>query len=129
MKFAKAVFIGAGIWGIVVLLPLYWLVDITGRAYVAPAQHPEFFYGFFGVALVWQVAFLIIGTDPVRFRPLMIPAILEKLGYVATLTVLYAKDRIAPVDLQALWPDLGLGLLFIAAFIVTPRRSVAAASQ
>jgi len=31
MKPAKYVFTGAGIWGIVVLAPLYWLLDMTGR--------------------------------------------------------------------------------------------------
>lgn len=31
MRFAKIVFICAGIWGMVVLTPLYWLVDVTGR--------------------------------------------------------------------------------------------------
>ena len=31
VKFARIVFIGAGIWGLAVLAPLYWLVDISGR--------------------------------------------------------------------------------------------------
>jgi hypothetical protein len=30
-RFAKVVFIVAGIWGIVVLTPLFFLVDVTGR--------------------------------------------------------------------------------------------------
>ena len=30
MKFARFVFIGAGIWGLAVLLPLYGLIDVTG---------------------------------------------------------------------------------------------------
>jgi len=33
MRFAKIVFIGAGVWGIVVLMPFYWLVDLTGRQF------------------------------------------------------------------------------------------------
>ena len=31
MRFARTVFTIAGVWGIVVLLPLYFLVDITGK--------------------------------------------------------------------------------------------------
>ena len=31
MRFAKVVFIVAGVWGIVVLTPLYFLLDVTGR--------------------------------------------------------------------------------------------------
>jgi len=91
MRLAKYVFTGAGIWGIVVLSPLYSLLDITGRRYVPPADYPHFFYGFLSVAMAWQMAFLVIGSNPARLRPLMIPAILEKLGYVGTLIVMYLR--------------------------------------
>ena len=120
MRFAKIVFLGAGIWGIAVLTPFYWLVDLTGRRYDPPTAHPHFFYGFFAVALAWQLAFLVIGWNPARFRALMIPAILEKFGYVATLAVLHWQGRIAWVDAQAAIPDGLLGLLFILAFLKTP---------
>jgi hypothetical protein len=53
VRFAKIVFIGAGIWGVIVLTPFYWLVDITGRQYSPPSEYPHFFYGFLGVALAW----------------------------------------------------------------------------
>jgi hypothetical protein len=33
--------------------------------------HSEFYYGFVGFAMTWQVAFLIIRRDPKRYRPLM----------------------------------------------------------
>jgi len=39
MKPAKYVFTGAGIWGIAVLAPLYWLLDMTGRRYAPPADY------------------------------------------------------------------------------------------
>ena len=119
MRFAKIVFLGAGIWGIAVLTPFYWLVDLTGRRYDPPTAHPHFFYGFFAVALAWQVAFLVIGWSPVRFRAFMIPAIVEKFGYVATLAVLHWQGRIVWVDAQAAIPDGLLGLLFILAFVRT----------
>jgi hypothetical protein len=119
MRFAKIVFVGAGIWGIAVLAPFYWLVDVTGRHYGAPGEYPQFFYGFMSVALAWQVAFLVIGSNPARFRPLMIPAMLEKFGWVATLAVLYGRGRITAADVQPLWPDLVLGLLFVGAFVKT----------
>ena len=34
MKFARVIFLIAGVWGIAVLTPLYWLRDITGRTYL-----------------------------------------------------------------------------------------------
>jgi hypothetical protein len=43
MRFARFVFIGAGIWGIGVLMPLYWLFDVTGRSYGPPTDYPHFF--------------------------------------------------------------------------------------
>ena len=119
MRFAKTVFIVAGIWGIVVLAPFYWLVDVTGRAYDPPTAYPHFFYGFFAVALAWQIAFLVIGSNPARFRLFMIPAMIEKFGYVATLAVLYGQERIAEVDATPALPDGLLGLLFIVAFVKT----------
>jgi hypothetical protein len=121
MKFARIVFVGAGIWGIVVLTPLYWLIDVTGRRYAPPMDYPHFFYGFLSVAMAWQIAFLVIGSNPLRFRPLMIPGILEKLGHVVTLAVLHGQARIAWADAQAGVPDLLLGILFIMAFAKTRR--------
>jgi hypothetical protein len=119
MRFARIVFVTAGIWGIAVLTPIYWLVDITGRRYSPPGDYPHFFYGFLEVALAWQLAFLMIGASPARFRALMIPGTIEKFGYVATTVALYALGRIAWVDAQAAVPDGLLGVLFVVAFLKT----------
>ena len=118
-KFARFTFIGAGIWGIVVLTPLYWVVDVTGRAYSPPTDYPHFFYGFLSVAMAWQIAFLMIGSNPARFRPLMIASILEKLGHVGGVAVLYWNARISDIDAQAAVPDLLLAILFMVAFART----------
>lgn len=123
MTFARFVFALAGIWGIAVLTPFYWLVDITGRRYDVPNQYPHFFYGFFGVALVWQLAFLLIAWNPLRYRPFMLVAACEKLAYIVTLVVLYAQHRIDAVDTQAAWPDGLLGVLFVIAFMRTGQRA------
>lgn len=123
MRFARVVFIIAGIWGIAVLTPLYFLVDVTGRHYAAPVDYPHFFYGFVGVAIVWQIAFLMIGSDPVRFRPMMIPAMLEKFGYVGLLALLYAQGRVGWADAQAAIPDGLIGLLFVASYLKVTRAA------
>ncbi len=112
MRFARVVFLVAGVWGIVVLTPLYFLVDLTGRQYAAPADYPQFFYGFLSVAMAWQLAFLVIGRNPVRYRPLMIPGIVEKLGHVAGVAVLYGQRRLSVADATAAGPDLLLAVLF-----------------
>jgi hypothetical protein len=119
MTFARFVFIGAGIWGIAVLTPLYFLVDISGQRWAAPTSYPHFFYGFLSLAMAWQIAFFVIGWAPRRFRPLMIVAVLEKAGFVITAAVLYTRGVIAIDDAMIAAPDLVLGSLFVAAYLKT----------
>jgi len=93
MRFAKIVFWVAGIWGLLVITPLYFMFDLVGRNDPPPITHPGFFYGFVGVALAWQFAFVFIATDTPRFRPLMIPCVLEKFGYGAAVLASLCKDK------------------------------------
>ena len=125
MRLARIIFIVAGVWGILVLPPLYFLRDITGRPYAPPVDYPHFFYGFISVALAWQIAFLVIASNPARFRPLMVPGMIEKFGHVAGVLVLYTQARIAAADALAAVPDFVLGLLFAVAFATmrAPRRA------
>jgi hypothetical protein len=123
MKFTKIVFRLAGIWGSLIITPLYFIFDLIGKKDPPPITHPGFYYGFVGVALVWQIAFLIISSDPVRFRPLMIAAILEKVAYSIPLLILISQKRTRPHDLVFAGIDLLLCFLFVVAYLRTPRRS------
>ncbi len=49
-------------------------------------------------------------------RPMIILSLLEKVGYVATVVVLYLERRLGPVQLITAGPDALLGLFFLAAF-------------
>jgi len=64
MKFAKYKYLIAGIYGILILVPQYFLETKTGIDYPPPITHPEYFYGFIGVAIVFQILFLVISRDP-----------------------------------------------------------------
>jgi hypothetical protein len=119
MRFARFVFFIAGVWGILILTPLYFAFDVIGRQYPPPITHADFYYGFLSVALVWQIAFFVIGSDPGRFRPMMIVAVLEKFGYMATLGALYAQSRMQGRQVALASPDLVLGVLFVVAFVKT----------
>lgn len=119
MKFTKTVFWVAAIWGTLVLAPLYFLFDLIGRHYPPPITHPGFYYGFVGAGLAWQVAFFIIATDPVRFRPIIVAAIVEKFSYGVAMTVLYLQSRIHPTDFVFAGADLLFALLFILSFVKT----------
>src|SRR5215218_9239644 len=101
MKFAKRVFLIAGIWGLLVLLPMYFLEAKNGRDFPPPITHPEYYYGFVGVAVAWQVLFLILSRNPIRYRPMMIPAILEKAVFGIPAVVLYLQQRISTFTLAA----------------------------
>lgn len=122
MKFAKIVFWIAAIWGFIALTPLYFLYDTIGRRYPPPITHPDFYYGFVGVALAFQVVFAIIGSDPVRFRPMMIPSMLEKFSYAGALIVLHLQGRLAASQLAFGGVDFLLGVLFITAYLRTRTR-------
>jgi hypothetical protein len=119
MKFAKIVFWCAGIWGVLVLTPLYFMFDRIGRQYPPAITHPDFYYGFVGVALAWQVAFLIVASDPARFRLLMIPAVIEKVSYFAALLVLYLQQRLEATQLIFGVIDGLFAILFGVAFLKT----------
>lgn len=119
MKFAKWVFWVAGIWGLLTLTPLYFTYDLIGQRDPPPITHPGFYYGFAGVALAWQFAFLVIAKNPARFRILMIPSVLEKLGFGAPSIILYLERRLSAGDLALGAIDLLLGALFLVAFART----------
>lgn len=126
MNFARHVFRIAGVYGVLVLAPQYFMENKVGRDFPPPVTHPEHFYGFVGVALAWQVLFFVIAHDPVRYRLAMLPAILEKLGFGGAAVVLYAQGRLAAPVLGAGLVDLVLAALFAVAFRLTPAaRAVA----
>lgn len=123
MKFAKYVFYIAGIYGLLVLLPQYFLEEQTGRDYPPAITHPAYFYGFIGVAVAFQVLFLIIGSNPVRYRGAMIAAMIEKFSFVIAAIVLLLQNRIATPLIFGAAIDLILGVLFVVAFLKTERKS------
>jgi hypothetical protein len=123
MRFAKITFWIAGIWGVLMITPLYFIFDSISRNDPPPITHPGFYYGFAAVALAWQIAFFFIATDPARFRPLMIPSVLEKLGYGGTVAILVLQGRMHRADFVFGGADLLLALLFVIAYWKTPSRT------
>ena len=124
MKFAKVVFWVAGIWGLLVITPLYFMFDLIGRKDPPAITHPGFYYGFVGVALAWQIVFLVIARDPVRLRPMMIPSVLEKFTYGIAVMALVMQGRMHRTDLVFAATDSILGLLFVIAYLGTRSSEV-----
>jgi hypothetical protein len=125
VTFARRVFLFAGVIGLLTLLPQYFMEARIGRDYPPPITHPEHFYGFVGVGTVWQILFLLIARDPVRLRPAMLVAVLEKLSFGVPVIVLYLQDRLPARILGFGLFDLFLGLLFVISY----QRTAAAELQ
>jgi hypothetical protein len=119
MRFAKIVFLVAGIHGLLILTPLYFLENKIGRDAPPAITHPEYFYGFIGVALAWQVLFLVLSTDPVRYRPMILPSILEKVTWGTALIVLLSQGRLALSTFAIGSVDWIFAFLFLAAYFTT----------
>jgi hypothetical protein len=115
-RFSSIVFLAAGIYGLIVLVPGFFSEKMVAEKMPPAITHPEFYYGFFGVAMAWQVAFLIISRDPQRFRPIIPAAILEKLIFCVTCAVLLALGRVPPVIALGGAGDFILGTLFTISY-------------
>jgi hypothetical protein len=99
-------FRGAALYGALALLPMYFMPP-------AGLTHAVYFYGFIGVALAWQLAFWIVASDPARFRLIILPGIVEKLGFGVAALVLFAQGRL---DDPLLVLGGALDIAFAAAF-------------
>lgn len=122
MKFARYSFAAAGAVGILVLVPMYFLLEKTGVDNPPPVTHPEFYYGFIGVALAFQIVFLIIATDPIKYRPLMLASIIEKLAFILPMAYLVVNGRVSGSIIGGAVLDLLWTILFIVSYFKTPGR-------
>jgi hypothetical protein len=108
MRFAQRVFFVAGMYGLVVLTPQFFNEGWIARNDPPAITHPEHFYGFTATAWAFQVLFLLISRDPVRYRPLMPAAMLEKFGFATVAAVLFALGRVsALIRLRDAGPGAG----------------------
>jgi hypothetical protein len=123
IKFAKRLFLAAGIYGFAVLFPLVFLENHIGQSAPPPITHPEFYYGFIWVTLAWQVVYVMMARDPVRFRPMLVPAILGKTAFATSVIVLYAQKRLAGEHVILPTIDLVLAALFIWAYFGLARQA------
>ncbi len=112
-RFARSVFLWAGVVGIAELLPLYVGEALVSRVSPPALTHPTFYYGFVGVALAWQVGFVIMSRDPERYLPLFPALFLEKLLYPISTSVLFAGGLASKLELAGACGDLVWLALFV----------------
>lgn len=122
MRFAKIVFLVAGIYGIVVIAPLFLAEGLIDATQPPAITHLEYYYGFVCVALVWQLLFLMLARDPVRYRPIMLMAVLEKASGIAFILLVLLHR--SPPSLLIGVVDVFLGILFLVAYARTAPTKV-----
>ena len=117
MKIVRIIFAVAAAWGLLAVIP-----GLFGDA----GPRPEYYYGFLGLALVFQLIFVMIAIDPARFAPLIPIAVLEKLAFFLPVSLLYAQGRVAagPVLVGAMVDGLFM-LLFALAWFLARRAGPA----
>ena len=118
MTFAKWVFTIGGIWGVLIIGPLFFVEDLLAEA-TGPFSHPDAYYGFVGSTFAWQLAYLVIGRNPAPYRPFMLLGALGKVIYVASTWTLFAQGRIAITVPMLASPDILLAILFVVAWFRT----------
>ena len=116
MRFARRVLWVAGIYGLVMIIPGFFMEARTGLEFPPPITHAEYYYGFLGVTLAWQVMFLFLAQDPQRYRQLLIPAVLEKVSFGATVIVLLGQHRIPMQIFLGGMLDLLFAVLFVVSY-------------
>ena len=122
MKFARFVFLIAGIYGLLVLVPQYF-VEASGLT--PTIAMPEFFYGFIGIAVAFQLVFIIISTDPQKYRPMILPSIVEKFSFAIAVAILVYAGRTSGQIVIGAALDALLGVLFVVSWfkLATENRS------
>lgn len=128
MKFARWTFLIAGVYGLLALVPMYFMEARIGIDNPPAITHPEYFYGFIGVAVAFQLVFIIISTDPQKYRPLMLAAIVEKFSFAIAAAGLLLNGRLAGPIIIGAAIDALLGLLFAIAWLKTAKEAPAAKS-
>jgi hypothetical protein len=109
VRFGRDVYRGAAIYGVVVLLPAYFVPQ--------PDPYKLTQIGFVGLALVFQGLFWVIGGDLLRYRALVLLTVFEKLcfGIPAVAYCLRAKTDLLTGAFGAI--DLLLAALFVMVWI------------
>jgi hypothetical protein len=115
---ATRIFRIAAVYGVIVLLPLYFAEPMMTKA-GRPVTHPELLYGFVGAALAFQLVYWTIGGNPLRFRPLMPIAVIAKWSFGIPVAILFAGGRVDALTFALSSIDLLISILFLAAWRIT----------
>lgn len=123
MKIAKWIFRIAGIYGLVVMIPIAFAEKLIEQVMPPVVNHPEFFYGFVLLNISWQVLYLFLARDPLQYRLMMLPAFLAKASAPFVLILLVLQNRISTQWIPTAFIDGIFAMLFVIAYWLTGRGS------
>ena len=129
MKFARYTFLISGIYGLLVVLPQFFLESRIGQEQPPAITHPEFFYGFVCVTVAFQFVFFVIASDPARYRPLMLVSLVEKFPFVIAVAILYLQSRVGWQMVAAAFIDGFWGVMFLISYLKTSSAGPSASSD
>ena len=127
MKFARWVFLAAGIFGLVLLIPLVYSVLFDRESILlGGASAGLFFYTSVFQYVCWQILYLVLAKDPLRYRPIMIPAFLAiaVTPFYPIWLYMYGLRPWIPIIVI----NLIFALLFVLAFWLTGRETKSSAT-
>jgi hypothetical protein len=117
MRFAKYVFRIAGVYGLLVTFPLYFMEQRNGLS--SRSQSSRILLLIHWCHRCIQILFFFVASDPVRYRPLMFLCVLEKVSLVPTFFILFPQGRYPVLGIPFVVIDLAFGILFVFAYIKT----------
>ncbi len=83
------------------------------------AKQPEYYYGFVFLDICWQILNLFLASNPIRYRPMMIPSYLAKASGTVALTWLYLMGRVTIQWLAIGMVECVFAVLFVIAYVRT----------
>jgi len=120
---AKLIFRVAAILDILALTPILFFPNRIGNPVPRPLTEPEYFHGFLAYALIFALLFLVIASNPIRYRPVMWIAIVQKFVYPIAIFGLLSTHRAPPAKSFYAGTEFLFALLFILALIKTPKEA------
>jgi hypothetical protein len=125
LKFARRIFLLSGIYGVLVLAPLFFLEGYIAREMPPAINHPEFYYGFVCLALASQGLYFLVASDVLRFRPVILVGVAGKLSFALAVVLLYLQGRTPAQFFGGPIIDVLLALLFLWVYFGTAEKRTA----
>lgn len=114
MAFARWSFALAGLYGLVATISLYFRAPLGVESL--------WLYDFAGAAAATQWLYVLIATDPPRYRLAIPVGIVSKLSFAIPVALLYARNAVSGSTFVFGLIDIALAALFAANFVRLGRR-------